>query len=412
MSEKPRLTGRQRALRIWAGFAILLVGVLYIVLVWDAVFQNDGKPLTTLQPAGPNAQSIQDLVVPVFSIAGIVGVLVLAAVLYITWKYRERSDDDAKEFPGQLHGKTALEIGWTVLPAVLLIGIGVVTVMTIIQLEKRDDNALQVKVEGQQWWWKYDYDLDDNGSFSDATDLVTANEMVIPVNRQVDLTITSNDVIHSFWIPGLNGKKDAVPGMDTHWLLEGSEIGVFRGQCTEFCGLSHANMRMVVRVVSQEDYEAWVANQLKPARAPADGTLAAEGNAAFEALCAQCHVIRGEHEKAVAEKPPLVAGVAPDLTHLMTRGTFAGSLFNLYKPIEPSSITSENRSDGVTGNPGDALLGGSSAPNEINRPILEEWLRNPPAMKPAYAEGERGMPNLALSEEQIDQLVAYLETLK
>ncbi len=408
MSDKPKLTGRHKALRAFGIFATVLVGVLYVALIWDSVFGNDGKPLTTLSPHGPSARNIQDLNVIVFSIALVVGVGVLLGALYIAWRFRERRDDDGKSFPGQLHGNTPLEIGWTILPAVVLIGIAAITVMSIIELNKTDEDALQVKVEGQQWWWRYDYDIDDNGSFTDATDVVTANEMVIPINRQVKLTITSNDVIHSFWIPALNGKKDAVPGMDTHWSIEASDIGVYRGQCTEFCGLSHANMRMVVRAVSEEDYERWVQNQLAAAPVPEAGSLAEEGSEQFEALCAQCHVIRGQHETALEETPPLVSGIAPDLTTLMTRGTFAGSLFNLYLPDTSSSDSTA----AVTGNPGDALYGGDAAPNVINRPTLEEWLRNPPAMKPAYAEGERGMPNLALSEEQIDALVAYLETLK
>ncbi len=406
MSDKPKLSNGHKAVRVFGGFAVVLVGVLYVALIWDSIFLNDSKPLTTLQPHGPSARTIQDLTIIVFSLALVVGVAVLVGVLVISWKFRERHDD--KSFPGQLHGNTPLEIGWTVLPAVLLMGLAALTVMAIIDLNKTDDDALHVKVEGNQWWWRYDYDIDNNGSFDDATDIVTANEMVIPIDRQVQLTITSNDVIHSFWIPSLNGKKDAVPGMDTDWSIEGSEIGVYRGQCTEYCGLSHANMRMVVRVVSAEDYERWVQNQLEGPRLPEPGSLAAEGSEQFEALCAQCHVVNGQHEKALTDEVPLVSKVAPNLTTFMTRGTFAGSLFNTYLPDTSSS----NSTEAVTGNPGDALYGGDSGPNVINRPTIEEWLRNPPAMKPAYAHGERGMPDLGLTEEQIDALVAYLETLK
>jgi cytochrome c oxidase subunit 2 len=220
-------------------------------------------------------------------------------------------------------------------------------------------------------------------------------------------------VIHSFWIPALNGKKDAVPGMDTDLKMEASEPGVFRGQCTEYCGLSHANMRMLVRALSPDDYQGWLENQLRPAREPAPGTDAALGKEQFGALCAQCHVIRGQFEKAAEETPPLVSGVAPNLTHFATRGTFAGSIFNLYSSQPP---TAEDPTGGASdrsapGDPGDALYGGESQ-FYFNRPTLEAWLRNPPAVKPMAAGQERGMPNLGLSEAQIDQLVAYLETLK
>jgi cytochrome c oxidase subunit 2 len=229
----------------------------------------------------------------------------------------------------------------------------------------------------------------------------------------VDLTIESNDVIHSYWIPALNGKKDAVPGITTDWSFEASEPGVFRGQCTEYCGLSHANMRMLVRALDRPDYERWLANQLRPAADPEPGSLAEAGHQQFGNLCATCHVVRGQFERAAVEEPPLVAGVAPNLTHLMTRGTFAGSIFNLWSPNLPSAgnPTGDAEDASLPGDPGGALYGGASD-HYFNRPTLEAWLRDPPGVKPMAAGQERGMPNLGLSEEQIDQLVAYLETLK
>jgi mono/diheme cytochrome c family protein len=154
-------------------------------------------------------------------------------------------------------------------------------------------------------------------------------------------------------------------------------------------------------------------NQLAPASDPPDGSDAALGKEQFAALCAQCHVIRGQFETAAEEEPPLVSGVAPNLTHLATRGTFAGSIFNLYSPNLPTVEDPTGDAGDVSnpGDPGDALFGGDSQ-FYFNRPTLEAWLRNPPAVKPMAAGQERGMPNLGLSEAQIDQLVAYLETLK
>ena len=400
-----------KIVRILAVVSFTAVAVLFAALIVNS-FQNSGKPLTSLAPEGPSADSIQKLLIPVTAIAGIVFVLVIGAIVFITWKFRERKDSDPDEFPSQIHGKTTLEIGWTILPALILAGIAVGTVMTIINLNREEPNAIQVQVAGQQWWWEYKYDLNSDGNFDGPEDITTATELVIPAGKPVQVTTTSNDVIHSFWIPGLNGKKDAVPGLYNPLKLQADEPGVFRGQCTEFCGLSHANMRMLVRAVSSSDYDAWVKNQLKDHAADPTNPVAAEGKKVWQALCAQCHVIKGINDVKMKETPPpLVAGVAPDLTHFMTRGTFAGSIFNLYQPVSSDGQPLPMSDVAAAGDPGAVLTGGPVNTATVNRVTLEAWLRNAPALKPMYPQGGRGMPNLNLTEEQIDQLVAFLETL-
>ena len=407
------MSRRSLALRIFGITVFIIVSVLFIALIYSA-FQNNGKPLDTLVPHGPSAQSIQQLVIPVFAIAGVVFVGVMGAVLLISWKFRTKADDDAEEFPEQVHGRTGLEIGWTLLPALILAGVAVGTVATIINLNHKEPNAIEVQVAGQQWWWQYKYDLNHDGNFDGPEDITTATEMVIPAGTPIQVTTTSNDVIHSFWIPGLNGKKDAVPGIRSSLKLEADTAGIYRGQCTEYCGLSHANMRMLVRSVSAADYDSWVTNQLKGhAEDPTDPTALA-GKKTWQSLCAQCHVIKGVNEVKIAtSKVPLTSGVAPDLTHLMTRGTFAGSILNLYDPVDPTnpSVTLAASDVAAAGDPGAALTGGTVDTERVNRTSLEAWLRNPAAIKPNYAQGGRGMPNLGLSEAQIDELVAYLETL-
>ena len=407
------MSRRSLALRIFGITVFIIVSVLFIALIYSA-FQNNGKPLDTLVPHGPSAQSIQQLVIPVFAIAGVVFVGVMGAVLLISWKFRTKADDDAEEFPEQVHGRTGLEIGWTLLPALILAGVAVGTVATIINLNHKEPNAIEVQVAGQQWWWQYKYDLNHDGNFDVPEDITTATEMVIPAGTPIQVTTTSNDVIHSFWIPGLNGKKDAVPGIRSSLKLEADTAGIYRGQCTEYCGLSHANMRMLVRSVSAADYDSWVTNQLKGhAEDPTDPTALA-GKKTWQSLCAQCHVIKGVNEVKIAtSKVPLTSGVAPDLTHLMTRGTFAGSILNLYDPVDPNnpSVTLAASDVAAAGDPGAALTGGTVDTERVNRTSLEAWLRNPAAIKPNYAQGGRGMPNLGLSEAQIDELVAYLETL-
>jgi cytochrome c oxidase subunit II len=400
-----------KIVRILAVISFTAVVVLFAALIVNS-FQNGGKPLTSLAPEGPSAESIQKLVIPVTAIAGIVFVLVIGAIVFITWKFRERKDSDPDEFPSQIHGKTTLEIGWTILPALILAGIAVGTVMTIINLNREEPNSIKVQVAGQQWWWQYKYDLNSDGNFDGPEDITSATELVIPAGKPVQVTTTSNDVIHSFWIPGLNGKKDAVPGLYNPLKLQADEPGVFRGQCTEFCGLSHANMRMLVRAVSSSDYDAWVRNQLKDHAADPTNPVAAEGKKVWQALCAQCHVIKGINDAKMKETPPpLVAGVAPDLTHFMTRGTFAGSIFNLYEPVSSDGQPLPMSDVAAAGDPGAVLTGGQVNTATVNRVTLEAWLRNAPALKPMYPQGGRGMPNLNLTEEQIDQLVAFLETL-
>ena len=400
-----------RFVRIAGGVVLIVVIVLFGALIFDS-FLNDGKQLTTLAPEGPSAQSIQNLLVPVVIIAGIVFVGVMGAVLFIARRFREREDDDPESFPEQVHGRTTLEIGWTILPAIILAGIAVATVMTIVDLNREEPNSLNVQVVGNQWWWEFRYDIDNDGSFDGPLDVTTATEMVVPVDKPVQVTTTSNDVIHSFWIPGLNGKRDAVPGMNSPWKIQADEVGNFRGQCTEFCGLSHANMRMLVRAVSASDYEAWVRNQQTDKAAVPTDPVAAEGRQVWQSLCAQCHVIKGINDAKMKETPPpLVAGVAPDLTHFMTRGTFAGSIFNLYDPVNADGTPGEASDVAAVGDPGTALTGGAVDRSRVNRVTLEAWLRNAPALKPMYPQGGRGMPALGLSETQIDQLVAFLETL-
>jgi cytochrome c oxidase subunit 2 len=417
MSRRPSIV-----VRILQVVVMVVVTVLFVALIVNS-FQNGGKPLTTLVANGPASQSILTLVIPVFAIAGVVFVGIMVGVPLIAWKFREKDTDDPEEFPEQVHGRTVLEIGWTILPAIILAGVAVGTVITILDLNKKADDAIEVQAIGNQWWWEFKYDINNDGNFDGPEDITTATELVIPVGREIAVTTASNDVIHSFWIPGLNGKKDAVPGIYSPLKLEADDEGIYRGQCTEFCGLSHANMRMLVRAVSTDTYDEWVANQVNVDHAdePTD-PLAKEGRAAWQALCAQCHVINGingPNSDKPQSPPPLVSGVAPNLTHLMTRGTFAGSIYNLYSTVQSTNPTGgsgdvigDDPTDvAAAGDPGDALTGGPVDTSSVDRVALEAWLRNAPAMKPAYAQGGRGMPNLGLTEDQIDQLVAFLMTL-
>ncbi len=385
----PQVVGRtRRRLPRWRPALLVPLGLVLAACA-------DKAPLDTLEPKGPEARTIDHLVNPVFAIAGVVFVLVQVGVLAIAWRYRKRKDDDGS-LPPQVHGNTKLELGWTILPALLLAGVGGASVLTLLDLEERPADALQVEVVGQQWWWEYRYDVDDDGT----DDIITANDLVIPAGKPVALSITSRDVIHSFWIPSLNGKRDAVPGRAHPLTIEADEPGVYRGQCTEFCGLSHGYMQMRVVALSPTDYAAWAADQQKGAEVPS-GDLAEQGMELFRTTCSQCHLVSGEggneqtREDAGIEGAALVSGAAPNLTHFASRGVFAGGVFDLWVDQD-----------------GNGEVDPDERGQQLNVSALEAWLRDPPAEKPMYPDGLRGMPNLNLTEEQIDALVAYLETLE
>jgi cytochrome c oxidase subunit 2 len=370
-------------------------------------------PQDTFQPEGTNAQKIDDLARPVFYIAGIVGVIVLGVIAWVVFRYRDRG----QPIPEQTHGKPALEIALTILPALILIGVAIPTVGTIMALNETDDTECVVNVTGQQWWWEFDYPVQDGCMPGGITEpIVTSGQMVIPADTNVLIRGTSRDVIHSFWIPRLNGKRDMVPGRVHNLRMQANEPGIYAGQCAEFCGLSHANMRMEVAALTGEGFAEWVANQLADYTSPEEGTLAAEGEASFIANCSRCHQVNGLEDDTgnpIVSRPDLqvYSGAAPNLTNLMTRNTFAGATWDLLRDEcrddvwdAESSVFTDRYLEGVTA---DCL-------NEVD---LREWLRNSPAKKPMYADPElleetgglyRGMPYLALSEDQIDQLLAYL----
>ncbi len=383
---------------------VAALGVLVAGCAQDA-------PQDTWDPAGPNAQMINDLDWIVYSIAAVVGLVVLGVVGFAVVKFRDRG----QAIPEQTHGKPALEITLTIIPALILIGIAIPSVSTLMALNETDDTECIINVTGQQWWWEVDYAQQD-GCGGIAAPIITSGQMVIPVDTPVLVRGTSRDVIHSWWIPRLNGKKDMVPGRVHTVRLQADEPGIYAGQCTEFCGLSHANMRMEVIAMMPDDFEAWKAEQLAPYEAPEAGTLAATGEATFVAQCSRCHQVNGLEDangEPVISRPDLqvYSGAAPNLSYLMTRNTFAGASFDLLTEQcranvwdAPPDLVGERYLQGVT-------------PECLNSVELREWLRNSPAKKPMYADPTklaetgglvRGMPNLALSEDQIDEIIAYL----
>lgn len=326
----------------------------------------EDAPLTTWEPAGPFAERIDGLFWPVFWIATAIFVLVQGLILVAVVAFRDRP---GRKEPKQIHGNAKLEVTWTVIPALILAGIAVPTVRAVFDLTECGEGALDVRIIGHQWWFEYHYP--DFG-------IESANVLVIPAGREVCATMTSDDVMHNFWVPALNGKRYLVPGHVTTLRLQADEPDEFWAHCGEFCGLSHSLMRARVLALDETGFEQWVAAQQQPAAAPEEGTQAFAGYQVFlNKGCTQCHTVDfADNDRGVVDN--IVAAEnfnGPNLTHFADRNVFAGAVL-------PEQ-------------------------GETWEEALARWLANPPDVKPGSF-----MPDLALTAQEIDDLIAWLETLK
>src|SRR6266436_4690419 len=219
-------------------------------------------PQSTLRPRSDFGRAIDHLFADIFWWAVVVFVLVETLLLVALIRFRHR---EGRPAPKPTHGHTALEIGWTLAPAVILVLVAVPTVRTIFATAgDAPPEALKIDVIGHQWWWEYKYP---------TLGVVTANEMHVPAGRPVQVSISSADVIHSFWAPALGGKRDAIPGHVTRIAFRADSVGEYSGQCAEFCGTSHANMRLRVVVDSDSGFGRWATVQLAGPAAPGPGTV-------------------------------------------------------------------------------------------------------------------------------------------
>lgn len=306
-----------------------------------------------LQPASPIAAKQAGLFWTLLAMSAVVFLIVEGLLLYNVFHHaKARQEED--EMPPQTYRAHIVEGIYTGVPILVVIIIFVLTLGTIKAIAAPAPKAgdITLHVVGHRWWWEFQYpDLN----------IKTANELHIPVNTTVQIDLDSEDVIHSFYVPQLSGKMDVIPGITNHLWLYGSQVGEFHGQCSEFCGVNHANMRFTVFVDSKADFDAWVANQQKPPAEP-QGALATTGHDIIvNGVCSACHDL-GEDGPGNA--------TAPDLTHLMSRQRFAGDVFDL------------------------------------NQENLHRWLENTQAMKPGNDMNHK------FSEDQINALMSYLLTLK
>jgi cytochrome c oxidase subunit 2 len=336
------------------------------------------SPSNTFDPKSDVTDSILTLYVLVTVVASIVGFAVLVGMAWLLWRFRAKEGVPAR----QIHGNTKLEIAWTIAPIFVLLLIGIPTMFWIASSadvpESTADNITEVGIPGKgleviaighQWWFEFRYP----GLGPDGADLVTANELHIPDGVDITVTLLSDDVVHSFWVPQLVGKTDMLPGRENMLhTFKAIEVGTYVGQCAEFCGAAHALMQFRVQVETLGDFTEWVGAHNAGPDAPEVGTAAFRGSLLVGA-CAQCHTIQGTG---------LAGEVGPDLSLFGERSTLgAGILDN----------TDENLRQWI----GDV---------RSIKPVTDAAV-NPARYMPQYLES--GL----LDEGQIGDLAAYLRSL-
>jgi cytochrome c oxidase subunit 2 len=308
-----------------------------------------------LDPASPHAVTIRHLFVVVFLICLAIFFAVVGLVVISLIRFRDSSEG----MPKQDFGNHRSEIVWAIIPGLIVLVLSAVSAKLILSItalttrEVSEAGDADLVVTGHQWWWEVRYL---------ASGAVTANEIHIPVGQKCRVRVEAADVIHSFWVPQLGPKMDMIPGHPNFVWLQADRAGVYDGACSEFCGAQHAWMRFIVIAEPEPKYQAWLALQVQPAHEPADVVAKAGRDFFFAQTCASCHAVKGTGA---------VANAAPDLTHVAGRNQLAAGL--------------------VPNTPQD----------------LARWLRDPQQLKPACQ-----MPNFNLDQEQVTQLVAYLEGLR
>lgn len=346
----PRRTpGRPRIRALRRGLVPLALVVLAVALL------GCDAPMSTSEIEGSWNKEVWKPYWVIIWLAGIVFVAIMAATIVLSLMYRERPGREAR----QIHGNTKFEVVWTIIPVVIVLVMMVPTLDSLFKLDEEPPaDALKVEVIGHQWWFEFRYP---------ELDIVTANELHIPEGRVVDYALRSVDVIHSFWVPQLAGKVDMVPGRDNRMAFSAlnARPEPYLGQCVEFCGTSHANMRFRVFVHTAEDFERWAREQAAP-RVSSVSRTAEE--AFLAAPCLGCHTVRGTNAAGIA---------GPNLTHVGSRTTIGSGMLE-------------------------------NTPAELRR-----WIANSSAVKPGSK-----MPPMAqsaggtLTDEQIDVIIGYLQSLK
>ncbi|HUN84228.1 MAG TPA: cytochrome c oxidase subunit II [Terracidiphilus sp.] len=309
-----------------------------------------------LKPVSTPANEIFHLSLFVLLITGAIFVVVAGLLVFVIIRFHERRGD-AEHEPAQIYGSAQVELAWTVIPVLIVVVLFLTTARVIFAIQDAPEpkSALDVTVIGHQFWWEFRYP---------GLGIVTANELHVPVSTQqrpepTYLRLLSADVDHSFWVPQLGGKTDLIPNHPNEMWIDPLKTGLYRGQCAQFCGVEHALMLIRVYVDTPQQFDEWVKNQQQPG---VQDSAVAVGRHIFETeACMNCHTIEGTSAHGT---------FGPDLTHLMSRATIAAGA---------ATNTPDN---------------------------LRAWIQNPNTFKPGAL-----MPAMQLSDQETDEVVAYLTTL-
>ncbi len=314
--------------------------------------------------SGPNAVRIQELAVFFGLLLGAIFLIVVGVALLSLRRRHRGIEQEPLEGSHQPSAKTEARLRTVVgvatgLTVLILFGLTIVSVSTgkIVSASVAPAGSLVVEVTGTQWWWKVRYSSDDPSRI-----LQTANEIHIPIGRPISIRGNSDDVIHSFWAPSLQGKRDLIPGRPTLEWLQADRPGEYRGQCAEFCGLQHAHMAFWVIAEPPDRFSAWMDHQLQPAVEPSDEQNKRGQEIFLKSACVLCHTIRGTDAGAQ---------VGPDLTHFGSRKTIAAATLSNTK-----------------GN-------------------LAGWIADPQTIKPGTH-----MATVPIQPTEMQPLIDYLESLK
>lgn len=394
---------RRLAARLHRASLVAAAGVVTATSAVAAPWSDpEVYPYTTTAPLTDFGRWTHELYAEITYIVLLIFALVTVLLAVTLFRFR---DDGSEGNPEQVHGNIQMELGWTIMPIIIVLYLIVPTVQTIFKIADAAPDGVtaadgtfketvEIKVTGKRWWWDFEYP---------AYGIRTGNQIAIPDDRPVSLRITSDTIIHSFWVPRLGGKRDAVPGrINRIWFnmehdVPKGEPMHLRGECAEYCGEAHALMRFEVIALDGADFDKWVAEYQK-GPAFADESVKTAGEAAFAAGgCVACHMVTG-NEGAVGK-------IGPDLTFFGDRRYIGAGVHDMFGPHSLAD-------NGVTG--------------EGAATVLEAWIRTPNALKPGTAKLANGKPRIdgmvipadtnqdgvlstdEYSAEQMQALVTYL----
>ena len=312
---------------------------------------------SALDAHGTSSITLKQLIILIVLVCSLVWMLVMIALIATLWRRRPARLRPTDLDPGRERRMSGTVIAATIVTTVVISGLTAASFIATRALVVPGRDDLTIKVGGSQWWWSIEYlDPQPGKSFQ------TANEIHIPVGRNVRFQLQGDDVIHSFWVPSLAGKQDLIPGRPNELMIRAEHAGVYRGQCAEYCGLQHAHMAFLVVADTEEDFNKWADAQRQSATPALDEETAAGHDAFLAKACAACHTIRGT---------PATGTTGPDLTHVGSRKYIAAGLF------------------------------------ETSRGSLAAWIADPQTLKPG-----NNMPMVPLTSDELRSISAYMASLK